>query len=159
MVLACMPSHVLLFWTLCSTGGSCLDFFTYGVFCMLSWPQYQSSLHSVSFSRVWLTSFAWQIPDVLPEFISGFFMSLFQTSMYMCVLMPMKNYSLIRDLVSQLPSSPTPFLPPPEKMFIFQVLDLLQTPFILSISPALTNLGPFLHGMQSSLRFCNLFSL
>ena len=53
----------------------------------------------------------------------------------------------------QLPSSPTPFLPPPEKMFIFQVLDLLQTPFLLSTPPALTNLVPFLHGMQSSLRF------
>lgn len=53
-----------------------VDFFTYGVFNVLSWSLYQSSLHSVSFSRVWVTSFAWQIPDVLPEFISGSFVSL-----------------------------------------------------------------------------------
>lgn len=53
-----------------------VHFFTYSVFNVLSWSLYQSSLHSVNFSRVWVTSFAWQIPDVLPEFIFGSFVSL-----------------------------------------------------------------------------------
>lgn len=104
-----------MFWTLSSMGRPCLDFFIYSVFYILSWPQYRSSLHSVSFSRVWETSFAWQIPDVLPEFISGSFTGPSLTSMCMCVLMPVKNCSLIRDLVNQLPSSPTALLPPPQK--------------------------------------------
>lgn len=158
MVLACVPSLVLLFWTQSSTGRSCPDFLAYGGFCVLSWPQYRSSLHSVRSSRVWVTSLAWQIPDVyfwvFHEPVSDF-------RVCVCALTPVKNCSFIRDLGSQLPSSPIAFLPPPEKMFVFQVLHLLQTllHFILSIPRVLTNLVPFLYGMQSSLSFCSPFSL
>lgn len=55
----------------------------------------------------------------------------------MCVFTPMTNSALIR--VSQLPGSPNPLPPHSRKktIFIFHVLDLLQTPLILSIPPAL----------------------
>lgn len=112
MVLACVLSHMLLFWTLSSMGRSCLD---YSVFYMLPWSQNQSSLHSVHFSWVWMTSFIWQIPDVLPEFIPRSFMSQSLISMCLSALMPVKNCPLIRGLVSQLPSYPIPYITLTEK--------------------------------------------
>lgn len=139
-------------------GESCLNFFTYSGFCILSWPWYQSSLHSVCFSLVWVTSFAWQFLDVLPEFISGSFMSLSLTSMHVC-LHTSEELTSYQGFSKSPPILLNSLSPSSRKIFIFQVLDLLQTPFTLPISLALTNLILFLHGMQSSLRFCNPFSL
>lgn len=157
MVLACVLSHMLLFWTLSSMGRSCLD---YSGFYMLPWSQNQSSLHSVHFSWVWVTSFIWQILDVLPEFIPQSFMSQSLISMCLHDLMPVKNCSLIRDLVSQLPSSPTPYLTLPEKNADLSSLTSVTNSFYIFCSPFIKkNLVSFLHGMQSSLRFCSPFSL
>lgn len=142
-------AHVLLCTDVWSCRSMCkLSWFLKSVFYIRSWLLYQSSLHSSRFIQVWVTSFAWQIPDVLPDFVSGSFLSLPLTTCVCMSYMPMKKYSLIRDL--------PPFF---RKRIQLSSLRAIANTFVFYPFYFLALKTSCLYILQYDVSFCNPFPL